>query len=91
VGGAGECILGVPLCSDILGTLWGGEIGGLFLLTGVTVSLGVSAGKEEVGLVLMTSGKRSTVSSCVSTSSKILRRWGHLQLLWDAQFQMLGL
>jgi len=71
VGGAGEGIVGVPLCSGILGTLWDGEIGGLFLLTGVTVSPGVSVGKEEVGLVLMTLGKSSTASLCVSTSSKM--------------------
>jgi len=80
VGGAGEGIVGVPLCSGILGTLWDGERGGLFLLTGVTVLPGVSVGKEEAGLLSMTSGKSSTASSCVS---------GHLQLLWDAQFQML--
>jgi len=51
VGGVGEGIVGVPLCSGILGTLCDGEIGGLFLLTGVTVSPGVSVGKEEAGLV----------------------------------------
>ena len=45
MGGAGEGIVGVRLCSGVLGTLWDGEIGGLFLLTGVTVSPGVSAGK----------------------------------------------
>jgi len=65
VGGAGEGIVGVPLCSGILGTLWDGEIGGLFLMTGVYV------GKEDLGLVLMTSGKSSTASLCVTTSSKL--------------------